>query len=361
MCWFIWVTYTFFFAFVLFIILFVMSLYHIDNNNDNGYNELAQDRLGIIQEFFWHAQEIFNTNKKDGKFNGTFSFEKISDEVLRLPMPIPRDSKIWAGNIYVQKDGTINNNLANIKGKLVVWRKNLSFETNYCAFRNNIIRYYERWQQIYIFSTIGSLILFGLTYINLKICKKTEIDKFLLVVSLVIIFIIPLFITLRLPSYDFFIKKNEKQKFVNYVTQRTYLPELQKLLNDTTEVSLQIAPLFLSTKGCDKVFVSKMPFFPYNYVRINLDVFNYLFYAPDVNDLKQINPLLEYKNLGNGFWLGSYAEFNAIKNRSAIEATIFCVIIWIGFMVFVIALCKNRVLRVKGQMTDRLNIDFKFL
>ena len=58
-------------------------------------------------------------------------------------------------------------------------------------------------------------------------------------------------------------------------------------------------------------FVSKKPFFPYDYIRVNVDLFNYLFYAPELTEenLVEINPKLTYRSLGDGIWLGQYSDY----------------------------------------------------
>ena len=58
-------------------------------------------------------------------------------------------------------------------------------------------------------------------------------------------------------------------------------------------------------------FVSKKPFFPYDYIRVNVDLFNYLFYAPGLTEenLVEINPKLTYRSLGEGIWLGQYSDY----------------------------------------------------
>ena len=58
-------------------------------------------------------------------------------------------------------------------------------------------------------------------------------------------------------------------------------------------------------------FVSKKPFFPYDYIRVNVDLFNYLFYAPELTEenLVEINPKLTYRSLGDGIWLGQYTAY----------------------------------------------------
>ncbi len=58
-------------------------------------------------------------------------------------------------------------------------------------------------------------------------------------------------------------------------------------------------------------FVSKKPFFPYDYIRVNVDLFNYLFYAPGLTEenLVEINPKLTYRSLGDGIWLGQYSDY----------------------------------------------------
>lgn len=60
-----------------------------------------------------------------------------------------------------------------------------------------------------------------------------------------------------------------------------------------------------------KVFISKTPIFPYEYIRINIDLFNYLFYAPDLkqDDLKKINAAMTYVHLKDDIWLGQYQLF----------------------------------------------------
>lgn len=60
-----------------------------------------------------------------------------------------------------------------------------------------------------------------------------------------------------------------------------------------------------------EVFLSRTPFFPYDYVRINVDLFNYLFYSPKLTaeNLEKINPHMTYKPLADGFWLGQYTDY----------------------------------------------------
>jgi len=56
------------------------------------------------------------------------------------------------------------------------------------------------------------------------------------------------------------------------------------------------------------VFISKSPFFPHDYIRINIDLFNYIYFSPTLTEtqLSEINPVMVFTNLKNGLWLGQY-------------------------------------------------------
>jgi len=60
-----------------------------------------------------------------------------------------------------------------------------------------------------------------------------------------------------------------------------------------------------------EVFLSKAPFFPYDYIRINVDLYNYLFWGPDLEatTMTKINPYMTYTKLSDGFWLGQYTDY----------------------------------------------------
>ena len=49
----------------------------------------------------------------------------------------------------------------------------------------------------------------------------------------------------------------------------------------------------------------------YDDIAIYVDLFNYLFYAPGLTEenLVEINPKLTYRSLGDGIWLGQYADY----------------------------------------------------
>lgn len=59
-----------------------------------------------------------------------------------------------------------------------------------------------------------------------------------------------------------------------------------------------------------EVFISKRPIFPFDYIRINVDFANYLFWGKELNlaDLKKINPRMLFIRLDKDIWLGHYDE-----------------------------------------------------
>jgi hypothetical protein len=66
-----------------------------------------------------------------------------------------------------------------------------------------------------------------------------------------------------------------------------------------------------------RVFISKTPFFPYNYIRVNVDLFTYLFYGPGLSaaDFAEINGSMVFRDLGDGIWLGRYESLIAATDR----------------------------------------------
>lgn len=85
-----------------------------------------------------------------------------------------------------------------------------------------------------------------------------------------------------------------------------------------------------------KAFISKSPFFPNDYIRINVDLFNYLFYSPNLTShaLEASNSRLTYRYLGNDIWLGQYQSYiNAtLRLIYAYNTTIILWIIVIGII-----------------------------
>lgn len=100
-------------------------------------------------------------------------------------------------------------------------------------------------------------------------------------------------------------------------------------------------------------FISKQPFFPYNYIRINIDLFNYLFYAPKLTkqDLESINARMEYRNLGDGIWLGQYHNYvSAVKCLPwayGISLLLWGIMIAVSLYKYIKILNKNRDTREK--------------
>lgn len=97
------------------------------------------------------------------------------------------------------------------------------------------------------------------------------------------------------------------------------------------------------------VFVSKKPFFPYNYIRINVDLFNYLFYAPGLtlDDLNELNDQMEYRYLGNDIWLGQYRKYiDAVTELH--RAYVISILLW--SIMILISIYKYRKILKRSDM-----------
>lgn len=64
-----------------------------------------------------------------------------------------------------------------------------------------------------------------------------------------------------------------------------------------------------------EVFLSKTPLMYYDYIRINVDLYNYLFFAPSLTqkELNSINPQMKFRYLQDGIWLGRYANLISLS------------------------------------------------
>ena len=60
--------------------------------------------------------------------------------------------------------------------------------------------------------------------------------------------------------------------------------------------------------GKDRVFISAPPAFKDNYMRLNIDAYNYVFVSPELTQqaLSAINEKMHYVDKGDGIWLGQY-------------------------------------------------------
>lgn len=151
----------------------------------------------------------------------------------------------------------------------------------------------------------------------------------------------------------------------SYRLAREHRPELDRLLRNTTTTALKKVSFLPQPPGSmpleercaavlkldffplsprqdnihhGHVFVAGTPLAPSGYVRINVDLFHYLFYAPAMTsaEVRKINPKMEWIPCGDGFYLGRYhIYFEEMQMLADLLGAYF--VVWVSM---VLALCR---------------------
>jgi hypothetical protein len=259
-----------------------------------------------------------------------------------------------SGAIYVRLDGPPD--IVPTKDKIVYWCESTYFQGNNSFIIWNISN--RHVNNFFVLAGIGGLLFFLCVYFFTKsyLMKKGRWNETYTLPLLLSTLFLPCIITLcfwQIPGFS-------AEHFLNPIISKVVTWEepqrdMEKILKNTSEVSLVSSPVFLKIFCKPNVFVSKKPLFPHNYVRINLDIFNYLFYAPEVNSLKEINPLMEYTKLADGIWLGSYTEYNSLRARFMIIPYICLFSIWLAFIVLIIG-CYRLINKEKSKILEQATV-----
>ena len=182
-----------------------------------------------------------------------------------------------------------------------------------------------------IFYILGPVVFYFLIFMFglLPLCKGPQSNSVVAVYTLFTFALWGVFLWLHFPH-----PRNYSSSYLDtWHLMRENESVLRRVLNEQPDIALVELPFLKSLpmeNGGDLLnktffpgeaqernihngigFVSKKPFFPYDYIRVNVDLFNYLFYAPELTEenLVEINPKLTYRSLGNGIWLGQYSDY----------------------------------------------------
>lgn len=300
-------------------------------------NERVQDQIDNIDTFFNNSQKVFSEDNDNGIADYVYRYQKISPSLIRFSIPVPREYP-WGGNIYVAKGRKKISGL-HTNGQLIPWNSCMVFEANHLKTIDDLKERVYTIKGLYVGVIIG-IICFCVELLLLFFSYRKKDRKHLF--ELYVFCCVLIIVCFAFLSYNCWkIDRYSYYKSKEFIKHQIHFSDFKILLDRVHDVSLHSAPLFLKEAGIGKVFISRKPFFPYNYIRINLNIFNFLFVSTEEIDLSKINPLLKSKKLSNELWLGYYEEGNLIIHRLSYFTKICSTVFPIVVLLFIICILST--------------------
>jgi hypothetical protein len=329
----IWVAYS-----CLIIPLFIIFIPFLDGTAKFmfGINEKVQDIYDDMTLLHSQLQDAYNSETGKGNIgdNSLTRYYRTKEGNLCVNAPGSRTIHI-RGKIFFTPEGVYTPKPHYEDWKSITWNKNLLFMSDYRGVKDYLSSSYFRYNRSYILGAV----LVAIQCIFFFFIFKKSLDKVNIFLLLLLTVVIPV-ISLKNFGSNYLLANNpysEANSLIKSFAEENI--DLGKILKGTKKISKNT--LSYDTDKKPEIFVSKKPFFPYNYVRINLGLLNYLFYFPD-DKVAEVNPLMDFKKVGNHFWLGTYNEFYQIYKESRFIKLICRSIIWTAFMIMAVCILLKR-------------------
>lgn len=219
----------------------------------------------------------------------------------------------------------------------VRWRKDMIFWLNYKPMNSLIGQPMTIWFYSITATLILLIFLLGYKYI---ICSSGYSNRmkgcFVAMVS-----ILPITIILGLTNLPG-VYLNSYNAVKNSLTSSN-IALLQKIFDDTRKVSLVQSPSFLQQQNINEIFVSRTPLLLADYLRVDLDLYNYLFFFPDekIPVIFEISRQMHLEKIGEGLYIGKYGEYIHKSNTTTLICWACWVATWIGYMLMIFGLYKK--------------------
>lgn len=351
-------------AYFILSLYFLLFLYFL-NSGLYIENSCSRDNNEFIQDWFEHNLGIEKTTEKvlsGNSINSTF-IDGININSEKYFLSFNRDGRGYSG--YIEK-GINNARSSNITGNSFefIWNNDIygSFQKGFSVVKEWNITVYI----IIIIPLVFLCTIYLSGIILLFLGKRKNINKYIIVVkdfSYIIIIISILWIiqisiyTPHWRNYDDSYQETEKNLKENIHLLRNllinsdkttlyeaeFLRELKIKPNYKNLLEQYYYPIKIQEKNIHngKIFISKRPFFPYDYIRVNVDLCNTIFYAPKLSkkEFKEINRFMTFTALDNDLWLGQYKMYIDTIHKvvySYLCANILYGIMFISSVIFII-------------------------
>lgn len=282
-----------------------------------GINEHFQDRVSLkygLEEFYLRGQQAIAKNETNMwfyKYWPPYYFDAVDEKYYSGTIRYSKEPPRFLSNITILRAEENKKDEEITEENQSAWKYDYIFTAN-DALLIKLLKNTEFKVILLIFLGIQ---LFFFT-ISFAWHKKYKLSLYNRIIHIILVFLIIILVEAIGLCY-FSVSSLNPRRLINIMNASDANSFFNELQNKTSQSGVQkIKPPFNLTEKT--FFVSKNNFLPTNYTRMNIDLFQYIFYAESPHDI--VHPKrMKITKIGKKLYWGHYDEYIRLNNQTTVH------------------------------------------